>query len=295
VPHAHHCGFDLSSTALTIILLCMAVVSAWGVHRLRADSGRVPAWGAASSLAGLLLIWIAVRSPIASLDHDLLTVHMIQHLLLMTIAPPLLWLGAPVSRPSLGRFDAFVRSALRARFLSAGRQMARLLARPAVCWLAATATLLGWHVPTAFTLGMRSETWHLVEQMSFLGAGLLFWRPVVRAWQGVPTEAGWSIVLYLFFATLPCDLLSGLLVFSERIAYPAYLSVPRRFGLSVLEDQQCAGALMWTVVTIVYFVVGAILSTRLLSPHRSADGVLMDSQLPGAAGLRSHPQGAEAV
>ena len=75
------------------------------------------------------------------------------------------------------------------------------------------------------------------------------------------------MILYLFLATLPCDILSGFLVFSERIAYPVYLSTPRQSGLSVLADQQCAGALMWTCVTIVYVVAGAILSTRLLSPH----------------------------
>jgi cytochrome c oxidase assembly factor CtaG len=75
------------------------------------------------------------------------------------------------------------------------------------------------------------------------------------------------MILYLFLATLPCDILSGFLVFSDRIAYPVYLTASRQSGLSVLADQQCAGALMWTGVTIVYVVAGAILSTRLLSPQ----------------------------
>ena len=78
------------------------------------------------------------------------------------------------------------------------------------------------------------------------------------------------MILYLFLATLPCDILSGFLVFSERVAYPVYLSTSRQSGLSVLADQQCAGALMWTCVTIVYLVAGAILSTHLLSPQSSA-------------------------
>jgi cytochrome c oxidase assembly factor CtaG len=71
--------------------------------------------------------------------------------------------------------------------------------------------------------------------------------------------------LYLFLATLPCDILSGFLVFSDRVAYPALLSNVRLFGMSTLEDQQCAGALMWTCVTIVYLVPATILTTRLLS------------------------------
>ena len=73
-------------------------------------------------------------------------------------------------------------------------------------------------------------------------------------------------MLYLFLATLPCDVLSGFLVFSDRLAYPVYLSAPSRSTLSVFQDQQAAGALMWTVVTIVYLVAGTVVATRLLSP-----------------------------
>ena len=75
------------------------------------------------------------------------------------------------------------------------------------------------------------------------------------------------MVLYLFLATLPCDVLSGFLVFSDRIAYPMYLSMPRMTGLSVLQDQQCAGALMWTCVTLVFLIAGTVLSMQLLSPQ----------------------------
>ena len=87
------------------------------------------------------------------------------------------------------------------------------------------------------------------------------------------------MILYLFLATLPCDILSGFLVFSERVAYPVYLSTSRQSGLSVLADQQCSGALMWTCVTIIYLVAGVILSTRLLSPQASCEDELTQSGL----------------
>jgi cytochrome c oxidase assembly factor CtaG len=74
------------------------------------------------------------------------------------------------------------------------------------------------------------------------------------------------MLLYLFLATLPCDVLSGLLVFSDRVVYPMYLCNPRKGGLSPLEDQQCAAALMWTCVTVVFLVAGTILSMQILSP-----------------------------
>jgi cytochrome c oxidase assembly factor CtaG len=150
------------------------------------------------------------------------------------------------------------------------RQLGRGLAQPAFCWLAAVVALVIWHVPAAFTRGMQSEAWHVVEHASFLGAGFLFWWPVVQPWPSGPRRPEWSIVLYLFLATLPCDVLSGFLVFSERVAYPVYLSTSDHSSLSVLADQQRAGALMWTCVTLVYLVVGAILSTHLLSPANSA-------------------------
>jgi cytochrome c oxidase assembly factor CtaG len=113
---------------------------------------------------------------------------------------------------------------------------------------------------------MRSYPWHLFEHLSFLATGLLFWWPVVQS----PSDAGrqdLSMVLYLFFATLPCDILSGFLVFSDRVAYPIYLSSPNLLGFSPLVDQECAAALMWTCVTIVYLVAGGILTIGLLSPQ----------------------------
>jgi Cytochrome c oxidase caa3 assembly factor (Caa3_CtaG) len=88
---------------------------------------------------------------------------------------------------------------------------------------------------------------------------------------------------------LPCDMLSGFLVFSDRVAYPMYSSMPRHFGFSVLEDQQCAAALMWTCITLVYLVPAAILSTRLLSPRSFDRGDLTQSA------ARRDPQRVEAV
>ncbi len=79
------------------------------------------------------------------------------------------------------------------------------------------------------------------------------------------------MLLYLFLATLPCDILSGFFVFCDRVIYPAYFSSSQPFGLSALDDQQCAGALMWTCVTLVYLVAAAIVTARLLSSHGSQE------------------------
>ena len=216
-------------------------------------------WRAISLVLGLCCTWVAVGSPVASLDSHMLTAHMVQHLLLMTFAPPLIWLGAPVT------------SLLRLGQWRPMRRIGRVLGDPVFCWLAAAATLVAWHVPVLFRLGMESRGWRLVEHASFFASGLLFWWPVIQPRPSVARWPRWTMLLYLFLATLPCDVLSALLVFSDRIAYPVYLCIPHRAGLSVLEDQQCAGALMWTCVTIVFLVAGTILSMRLLSPRTGVE------------------------
>lgn len=142
--------------------------------------------------------------------------------------------------------------------------------RTEFCWLAAAAALLVWHIPAVFALGMQSAQWHFVEQASFLASGLLFWWPVIQPWPSV-SKPDLSIIVYLFFATLPCDILSGFLAFCDRVIYPMYFSSSHLFGFSALEDQQCAAALMWTGVTLVYLVAGGILTVQLLSRPGSHD------------------------
>ena len=115
---------------------------------------------------------------------------------------------------------------------------------------------------------MQSERWHATEHLSFFVAGLLFWWPVVRPRTSLADWSQWSVPLYLFLATLPCDALSAFLTFCSRVVYPHYLSVRPRFGLSPLADQALAGALMWVWVTFVYLVPAAIVTMRVLSPHR---------------------------
>jgi len=272
VPHHHFQAAWAFLVCFTLCIVLTSLVYLRGWFQLRSISfSPVPVWRAASFLGGLLLIWIAMASPVAALDHELLTVHMIQHLLLMTFAAPLILLGEPAMLLLDGLPRRFVRAVIDPLFGSPLIQQAgKALTRPVFCWLAAVAALVVWHIPAAFNLGMQSEAWHVVEHVSFFGTGLLFWSPVIQPWPSVSNSASWSMVLYLFLAMLPCDILSGFLVFSERVAYVVYLATPgQQSRLSVLADQECAGALMWTCVTIVYLVAGTILSTRLLSPKRN--------------------------
>jgi putative membrane protein len=251
--------------AFAAILVACVYLRGW-LHLRAASANVIPVWRALSFFLGLFLIWVAVGSPLAAFDEEMLTVHMVQHLLLMTIAPPLMLVGAPVMPLLHGLPTQFVQSVLGPWLRRPSVQwIGRTLSEPALGWLAAAGALVGWHVPSAFTLALHSEGWHVVEHATFLTAGFLFWWPVVQPWPSVPVWPRWTMLPYLFSATLPCDMLSAFLAFCDRVVYPAYLSTPRPFGLSALEDQQCAGALMWTCVTFVYLVPATILTLQLLA------------------------------
>jgi putative membrane protein len=288
MPHFNHVALESCELPLTLFIVLAALVYLRGWLHIRSTSlNTITAWRAVSFLLGLFLIWIAVASPIAALDHRMLTVHMVQHLLLMTLAPPLIWLGAPVLPLLHGLPRRFSQALM---FWRTQVQRPReTLAHLSYSWLAAAVVLVGWHIPAALTLGLQSGAWHLVEQLSFLATGLLFWWPVVEPWPSVSRSADFTIILYLFFATLPCDILSGLLVFCDRVVYSVYFSASRPFGLSALEDQECAGALMWTCVTVVYLVAGAIITMRLLAPQSSREDELLHSELRGSAVPQSDP------
>ena len=284
LPHYHFAQrFWDFPVALTLVLFLIVSLYLRGWILVRSTSANpIATWKATGFFLGLFSIWIASGSPLAVYDHSLLTAHMIKHLLLMTFAPALILLGDPLKvfwrgSPLLARS---VLSHPLKRPLVHG--LGRILTMPALCWTVSALTLVAWHVPALFKLCVQSEIWHTIEQVTFLGAGLLFWWPVIQPWPSASTWPRWSILLYLFLATLPCDILSGFLAFSDRIAYPVYLSAPRMVGFSVLEDQQCAAALMWTCITLVYLVPAAIISGRLLAPQTSVGPDLTRPQSDGA-------------
>ena len=284
----HHAATGMSSPSSAIIPVALVFVSfiyVRGWRRMpKAPADAIPGWRAAGFLFGILLIWTALASPLVAYDHQLLTVHMIQHLLLMTFAPALILLGEPLLVLSYGLLRSPQIPLVQLSRRPFLYKLTRTIFQPALCWSVSALTLLIWHVPAVFIFGMHSGAWHSFEQASFLGAGFLFWWPIIQPWPCTSTGPQWSTLLYLFLATLPCDILSGFLVFSDRVAYPLYFSMPRHFGFSVLEDQQCAAALMWTCITMVYLVPAAIVSTRLLSPRNGQRGDLMQSELrPSAA------------
>ena len=218
-------------------------------------------------MCGVMSVAVAVNPPVATMDHQLLFMHMVQHLLLMAIAPPLILLGAPFLSVPHGLPWSLIRLAPGPFLHWAPRQsLVRLITSSPFCWLSATAVLIGWHFPKAFGLGMQSESWHAIQCASFLATGVLFWMPVIPPGPTKPRSPQWSIPLYLFLGTLPCDALSAFLTFCGRVVYPHYLHAERPLNISALQDQETAGALMWVSVTFVYLIPAVVATIQILSP-----------------------------
>jgi len=207
----------------------------------------VTTWRLAGFLGGVLLTAGVFTAPVAHLDHQSLTGHMVQHLVLMTVAAPLILLGLP------DRLSA---------------QLSQCTPK-VVGWLAGTFCIILWHIPAVFALGRQSERWHEFELATFLAAGLLFWSPVLLARTSAKEQVRWSIPIYLFLATLPCDTLSAFLTFCGRVVYPVYDSGAGLSDHSALRDQEFAGTIMWVWVTFVYLVPAVIHTVQGLSgrPH----------------------------
>jgi putative membrane protein len=226
----------------------------------------IPIWQLATFFSGLFSLWVAIGSPLAAFDDVSLSVHMVQHLLLMAVAPPLILLGAP-SLPLLRGLPQWILRGAVGPFLrwEPIKSLGRFISHPAICLLVATIALIGWHVPAAFELALHSESWHEVEHICFLATSLLFWWPAVQPFPSGASWPRWSIPLYLFLGTLPGGALGAFLTFCDRVLYPSYAAVPLLFSVSPLEDQVVAGALMWVFGTFVYTISAVVITIQLLS------------------------------
>jgi cytochrome c oxidase assembly factor CtaG len=256
---------------IIIPLLLTAGVYLRGWRELhRRLPGRFALWRLIAFQAGLLTIFLAVASPLHPLGELLLQFHMIQHLVLMMVAPPLLLLGAPLLPLLRGLPRPVLQRGLGLFFSSRVLQrLGQFLTHPIVCLIAFTVSNVAWHLPVLYELALRSDFWHNAQHICFLGTGLLFWWPVVQPWPSRLRWPRWTMIPYLLIADIQNTALSAFLIFSERVLYPNYAAVPRLWGISVLDDQATAGAIMWVPGSVIFLIPVAVLAIRLLDPPRT--------------------------
>jgi len=224
----------------------------------------------AAFAAGVLVLVIALVSPLAELSGALLSAHMVQHVLLVAVAPPLLLLGKP-DIAWLWGLPAGWRRGL-AWGLRGAAMVFAPLARPVPASLVHAAVLWAWHAPAAFEAALGNEALHVLEHTLFLGTALLFWRGLVRA-TGHAAAAGLAASLVTL---LQGGFLGALFSLSGVALYVEATRSAPLWGLTPLADQQLAGLIMWVPAGTIYLMAGLAMAARLLAPS-SAPGLGWDA------------------
>jgi cytochrome c oxidase assembly factor CtaG len=256
--------------AVTLPIVAAATLYWLGWRRLtRRMPERFGTSRAIAFMGGLAIVVLALCSPLDALGHHLLQAHMIQHMLLMLVAPPLLWAGAPTA-PMLFGMPRSVRRAV-AMLLGAPavRRSLTFLTHPAVSWIAFVIAFWAWHVPALYELALSEDTWHHVEHLCFFATALLFWRPVILSWPARSPWPRWAMIPYLVLAEVQNAALAAFFTFSERVIYRGYESARPPWGLTALEDQSLAGVIMWVpgslafLLPLLWLVITAVLPIRI--------------------------------
>jgi len=256
--------------AVTVALLLAAAVYTRGWLRIRRTRPeQFPAWRLWCFLGGIAALFIAVASPLDTLSGSLLFLHMAQHFVLMSIAPPLVVLSAPVVPLLRGLPRWLVRVPLRPIFASGVLpEIEAFLTRPAAAWLLMNIAYIGWHIPVAYETALASEQWHNLEHACFFFTNLIFWWPVIQPWPSHVKFNRWLLIPYLLLADVVNTAISAFLCFSGRLIYPSYGLIVRPLGMSALDDQAAAGAFMWVCGSMVYMLPAIVIVMQLLAPRR---------------------------
>ena len=214
--------------------------------------GRIRPWYFA---AGILITYIALQSPI---DHGgdayLFSLHMLQHLLLMMLAPPLVLLGiVGIRTPPANRYRA-------------ARRVWWAVTRPGPSVVLFNAVMLVWHIPALYDTTLTTEPIHVLEHVSFIAVGIVFWWAIVDPVRGPATKPVSPLVKIaaMVVAGIPPTVLGLIFAISPVAFYSFYVDAPRLWGISAVSDQSYGGVLMLGVGNIIYFVAITIIFVRLL-------------------------------
>jgi putative membrane protein len=240
-------------------------------------------WRTWCFVGSMATITVALASPLDALSEVLASAHMVQHLLLVLVAAPLLALSAPAAILLRGTPAALVRAGTRAR--RALRLRALRIRNPVTAWVLHVATLWFWHAAVPYGAALKSPFVHAVEHTTFLVTAFVFWRSVIGAPRSAFSSRGGGILL-VFAMAMQTVLLSALLTFAPTAWYVEYRAAAARLGFDPLADQHLAGLIMWIPAGLVYLAVALALLLAWIGRDEDHGRVVIGS--PSSAG-RSMP------
>ena len=258
-----------------IVLLIAGTLYTRGWWRLRRRSSSKPghnrwharaAWRPLVYLGGLLILGIALMSPIDVLASQLFSFHMVQHVLLVMVVPPLLLLANPLPFSLWGLPDKMRSPA--GGMLRRGspiRNSLRKATGTGLVWMAFVIVYWGWHDPNAYDLALRSSLVHDLEHITFFVVSVLFWWHATGAGPRIHRPMSQGLRFAFLLSAVPISMVAGLAItFAKEPIYSYYEAMPRLWGISVMDDQRIAGVIMWVVGGMMYMLAALIIVARWL-------------------------------
>lgn len=195
----------------------------------------------ASFIAGLVTLFVALGPPLDDWsDHYLLLAHMVQHLLLILLAAPLLLVGIPA-----WMLEPLTRNRVT-------NTIGYWLTRPVIAYAIANLVIVLWHLPVLYDAALRSQPIHVLEHATFIATGILAWWPIAGPLPQWPRLSLPLQSLYFFAMTIPGSIVGAFITFAEPGLYSPYDTAPRIFNIDLATDQQAAGLVMWVLVATIY-------------------------------------------
>jgi putative membrane protein len=254
-----HPNVDLTSGGFTThwstVVGLLALLALWGwrarVHSREAPARRLTTLQAIAFPAGLVVLFLSLNGPVHDIsDFYLFTGHMVQHLVLTIIVPPLLLIGTPgwLLRPPL--------------VVPTVAAAARLVTTPRVAFALFNFVLASWHLPPLYNAAMYYHEVHIIQHLMFLVAAVIVWWPLLSPLPELPRLSYPGQMLYSFLMTLPMTIVSVFIVYADHVLYPAYAAAPRLWGLSPLEDQRLGGLIMWIPGGLFFYLLASVVFFR---------------------------------
>jgi len=252
-------GFD----PLVLLVVLVPGVLYWrGLRRWK--HSRLQPWQPVAFYSGLFISFLALCSPIHDLAHQLFVMHMLQHLMIQMIVPPLIIAGAPTTPMLLGTPLEFRQKVVRPLCRNSLARLAfRGVTNPLFVYAAFMANNWGWHlVPNAYDDAVRHDSIHLVEHLSFYFTAMLFWSTIIDMRPLRSRLAHVWRIPFVFFTILQNVYLGVQLTLRDTLLYTSYATPPRLWGMTPIADQQAGGALMWvggdTILVVTLVIVGIL-------------------------------------
>lgn len=259
-----HPKVDLSQGGFTLHWsTVIGLLALWGLYEWRAavqrrtDGRRPTALQRLCLLLGLGAMFGTLNGPVHDIsDYYLFTGHMVQHLVLTFVTPPLLLLGVPgwMLRPALARREVDA--------------VARFVTGPRAAFAIFNLTLAFWHLPPNYNAAMYFHEVHIAQHLMFLVTAVLAWWPLLSPLPELPRLSYPGQMLYSFLMTLPMTVISIFIVYSDHVLYPAYASAPRLWGLSPLEDQRLGGLIMWIPGGLFFYLLTSVIFLKWVRSQR---------------------------